>query len=647
MHISRKEIENALFEKIKAANEAYRNGEPIMSDLDYDAMVARLKMMNRDHEWFHRPEPVVVKESRKSKLPFPMRSLDKVKTMKELADWFERVKGLDESSVVVMPKYDGISILLNEETGMAWSRGGNENEGMDCSDHMRCIEKVKEPDFEYTFGEAIIPTKYWNTLFKGKTRADGTLFKSARNTVAGLFRRDELDMGLLRSVRFLRYGFFGKCPHLQHFDHLLEYMNRQNMYDTYFFEMRIEEITENKLWTLYTHWSEDYNIDGLVIYMANMEKWNMLGRNESTGNPNYAIAYKSPDFTQGEETTVQGITCAVSKQGLLKPVVDIDEVDLEGATISGPTGNNARFCITNGIGKGAVVEVVRSGQVIPLIRRVIKPVPASEVEAYFDICPSCGSKTQWDKTKVDKVCPNPSCPGRLASVLYYAMTALGYENVGPVTTKELVRVGIVDLPKLLHSSRFDIQKSGCDSTSLDAIMATNQRLKEEGIDLFKLIDASNCFPLVAEKKAEKFFNGIDLGIIRGWVEGTLSQYDTIHLYEDASKNKSVGQAMRKIMEDGAAEFRSFVKRLDVPVNYPKPKRKGFLTGHKICCTGFRDAGLEAWLKENGGEVVSSVSKNTTLVLVDSITSTSSKAMKARNLKIPMKEVAVFKREYGI
>ena len=69
MHISRKEIENALFEKIKAANEAYRKGEPAMSDLDYDAMVARLKMMNRDHEWFHRPEPVVVKESRKSKLP--------------------------------------------------------------------------------------------------------------------------------------------------------------------------------------------------------------------------------------------------------------------------------------------------------------------------------------------------------------------------------------------------------------------------------------------------------------------------------------------------------------------------------------------------------------------------------------------------
>ena len=82
--MTNKEIEDNLFNRIKEANEAYRNGEPIMSDLEYDAMVSRLKMMNRDHEWFHRPEPVEVKESRKSKLPFPMRSLDKVKTMKEL-----------------------------------------------------------------------------------------------------------------------------------------------------------------------------------------------------------------------------------------------------------------------------------------------------------------------------------------------------------------------------------------------------------------------------------------------------------------------------------------------------------------------------------------------------------------------------------
>ena len=645
--MTNKEIEDNLFNRIKEANEAYRNGEPIMSDLEYDAMVSRLKMMNRDHEWFHRPEPVEVKESRKSKLPFPMRSLDKVKTMKELSEWFERVKGVGESSVVITPKYDGISILLNEITGMAWSRGGNENEGMNCSDHMRCIEKSKEADFEYTFGEAIIPKKYWDTFFKGKTRLDGTLFKSARNTVAGLFRRDELDVELLRSVRFLRYGFFGKCPHFQYYNHMLEYMNRQNMYDTYFLEMPIEKVTEDALWTFYEHWSKDYNIDGLVIYVNNMGKWNLLGRDASTGNPKYAIAYKSPDFVQVEKTTVKGITCAISKLGALKPVVDIEEVDLDGATISKATGNHARFCISNGIGKGSVIEIVRSGQVIPLIKRVLKPVPSEEVETYFDVCPSCGSKTVWNKTKVDKRCPNKSCPGRLASALLYALTSLGYENIGPVTTRDMVNDGIVDFPRLIHSPLFDMKEAGCDSDALNSIIETNKRLKEEGIGIFKLIDISNCFPTIGEKTAERFFDGADLGIIRGWVDGTITQYQFEQLYSKAEYKHSIGQATIKIMREGVDDFRDFVKRLNIPIIYPQPKRAGFLTGHKICCTGFRDAELEAWIKQNGGEVTSSVSKNTSLVLLNSMSSTSSKAMKARNLHIPMKEVAVFKREYGI
>ena len=67
---------------------------------------------------------------RKVKLPFPMRSLDKVKTFEELCLWFDKVGIGPNDDVVITPKYDGISLLCNENDWMTYSRGGNDNEGI-------------------------------------------------------------------------------------------------------------------------------------------------------------------------------------------------------------------------------------------------------------------------------------------------------------------------------------------------------------------------------------------------------------------------------------------------------------------------------------------------------------------------------------
>ena len=634
--------ERTLFEKIKKANEAYRNGEPIMSDIHYDAMVSRLKMMNPNHEWFKKIEPVEdVPVSRKAKLPHPMKSLDKAKTMKELETWLKNtVNATPETMIVITPKFDGISMLYNEETGMGYSRGGSDNEGMDCSEHMKHVNMYGCPDFEYTFGELIISKQNWHDHFQGQKRQDGTPFKSPRNTVSGLFRRDEPDTELLKYVDFIRYGYFGSKHEYSCFDEVLHDFQSPKRYSTPWIEIKAEalkEILRNEelAQDLYDQWNKRYNIDGLVLYVNCMEDWERIGRDESTGNPRYAIAYKPACFSESDITTVRNVIVRTSKIGRLKPVVQFDTISLNEADITEASGFNAKFCIDNGIGPDAEVEIIRSGQVIPVVKRVIKETPYNP-KSPFNKCPSCGSDTEWDKNKVEMLCTNPRCPDRLASAMLAAMISTGFENVGWQTVSDLVHGGVEDLWQLLQiTNKKELAKFDFSKDIVDALLEGIERVKKEGIRLTVLADISNIFESVGQKKSEKFFLIMDNDILYKFLHKDLGAIESFNVQNDIKKSK-ISDKLKQIMIEGMDEFCELLYKVEgmgIRIIYPCPVVEGLMKGQKICCTGFRDKDIEDFIINNGGEIISGVSKNTTLLIVQDIASTSSKAAKARTLGI--------------
>lgn len=339
-----------IYDKIVEANKEYRNGTPIMSDLEYDAWVDKLREVDPNHEWFKHIEPgMLVPENRKVKLPFPMRSLDKVKTIKELMDWVRKVNLSQNDSISITPKYDEISLLCRERDRMTYSRGGDDNEGMNCQTHMMAMRNVEHnwDNFSYTFGEAIISRENWSKHFEGRINPEsGNPYKSARNTVSGLFRRD-IPSELLKFVDFVRYGWFDYCGYNSYYKATLQLKNNfGSAVDVW--DAKIEDLSEEYLKDIFHDARRKYCIDGLVIYVDDIQKWDSIGRHPSTGNPQWAIAYKPEEFTSAEVTTVKYIDCKVSKNGYLRPTVAIEEVELEGATIENPTGYNARFCFDNG-----------------------------------------------------------------------------------------------------------------------------------------------------------------------------------------------------------------------------------------------------------------------------------------------------------
>lgn len=644
--------EEEIYNKLVQANKEYRQGTPIMSDQEYDNLVEELRSINPNHQWLQKVEPGMIIEGRKVKLPYPMKSLDKVKTFDELMGWLDTVVFPDEE-IVLTPKYDGISLLCNESDLTTYSRGGSDNEGLDCSTHMRYVYRYfcgKNKRFSYTFGEAVISKHSWNTHFKGKINPlNGQEYKSARNTVAGLFRRDIPSEALLSHVDFIKYGAFGEeVNEYLRYDELLYRMSLGAGYTATYLKVCKKNLNEDMLKEFFNKCKELYDIDGIVLYVNDMVKWDMLGRHKSTGNPQYAIAYKPEYFTSSEITTVIDVNCKVSKSGALKPTVAIEAIELEGATITNPTGYNAKYCINNGIGKGAEVEVIRSGMVIPKIVTVVSPVSQSEAEESFKICPSCGSKTEWDKTNVERVCSNKSCPGILLAKLVYFCEKIGYDDIGEETIKAIFNKGVVTPGDLLHediSTFINIDGIGYDTAM--KIIETNRNIFDNGVSLYKLMEASDCFDGIGEKKAKLLLKNVEPNLIKKWLTNNLS-YEEFKVIDSVIRTtKGVGSKMYQEFYDKNIHFVQWVIKNKIPVIIDGDSTSNKLEGQKICFTGVRDKKLEKWIEENGGNVVSSVSKNTSLLIVDSLSSSSSKATKAKNLGVKIMTLDSFMETYNV
>jgi len=136
------ELERALIEY----NEAYRQGEPLISDAEYDELMDTLKSMYPDSTLLNKAVIEAPKGSRKQKLPIPMFSLEKKKTIEELIKWGDSVGLSSEDKIVITPKYDGISLCVQELDGDCYTRGDGEV-GQKSNEHLLYISQPTRQDF--------------------------------------------------------------------------------------------------------------------------------------------------------------------------------------------------------------------------------------------------------------------------------------------------------------------------------------------------------------------------------------------------------------------------------------------------------------------------------------------------------------------
>lgn len=635
--------------KIQEANKAYRAGNPIMTDAEYDALVEQLREIDPTNAWFQHIEPAQVIEGRKRKLPIPMKSLEKVKDLGDLSNWFKTCGLSEHDIIVIMPKFDGLSMLVDVRNQEAFTRGGSENEGQDCTAQYRyndssCVSG-SSINCNYVFGEFVIRNHEWEQHFKGQLQESGEKYKSQRNTAAGLLNRDDVSDALNHTKLFVYGADAASMKNYESFSLFIHNiclnLNQEPLYEFVNVGQIIKQGQE-ALQQLYMKWRSVYPIDGLVLYVNDLRKWDALGR-KNNGNPNYAIAYKHPDFTEVHDTTVQRIEWQVAKSGALKPVVVVDDVDNGDCIMNSPTGNNASWISDRNIAPGAVVSLTRSGGVIPKIVAVPKPAtPESIYELWDEMaeCPACGSPTAWNETHKELVCTNPECKGRQLAKIVFFYDILGAENFGYETLKKIFDHGLNTLHQILFADYAQLEGiDGFGDSTINNIIEQNRKIIA-GVELPKLMHASDCFKNIGESTAKKMLDRYP-SFIEAFCKPNLSLVFEGTL--PAGENKT-----EQAFFDGLELFANFMVHNELTAIAPEaPKSTGnSLEDLSVCVSGFRDKALEEFILANGGKNASGVSKNTTHLVVKDKDSGSSKISKAKQLGIEILTLDEFKNKFN-
>ncbi|HYG98181.1 MAG TPA: NAD-dependent DNA ligase LigA [Terriglobales bacterium] len=669
--------------------------EPEISDAEFDALVNRLKGLEKEHPELITPDSPTQRVGGKPREGFvkvehstPMLSLDNAYNEQELREWARRVQelaGNNDIQYVCELKLDGLSMALRY-TGNGANRGeipvgerdlfgndvaapplrsnhvgsrflqaitrGDGSVGEDVTPNLRTVRSVPlsispetlgkaglPPDFEVR-GEVIMPTRSFERMNEERERLGQSKFANPRNAAAGAVRVLEPNITAQRRLDFYAYFLLvdGRVYKQSHSD-ALEALQAAG------FKVNPKQCVANsfdEMWKFISGWEEKrdtlpYEIDGIVIKVNRTSLWGRLG---FTGKaPRWAIAYKYA--ARSGVTKIEDVLVQVGRTGKLTPVAALKPVPIGGTTVSRATLHNMDFVTNLGIKIGDWVQVERGGDVIPKVVKVIddKDHPRGNREFHMpERCPVCGSHVVREEGEADYRCVNVNCPAKLReSVLHFASrSVMNIEGMGDVlvnqlTDKELVK-NIADIYSLTKAHLLSLDRMGAKSA---------QNVLDEIEDSKKLPLERVIFGLgirmVGERTAEflaEHFGSMDALIAAATLPG--EEASIAELQQVGEVGPRIARSIREFfLEESNRELIERLRKAGLTFTGQKKERGTKLAGKTFVLTGTlaKHTRDEAkkLIEDAGGKVSGSVSKKTDYVVAGE--DAGSKLDKARQLGV--------------
>ncbi|WP_026959851.1 BRCT domain-containing protein [Aliagarivorans taiwanensis] len=606
-----------LVTQIKDANQAYRFGNATISDAEYDSLVAQLASAAPEHPLLQEVDPAVAPEALASKgritHPVPMLSTDKAYTLEDIGKWVAKVEkaatalGIAACDIQydVTPKLDGCAARFD---GVRLITRGNGVQGYDIS-HLK--DAVNSP--LSCVGELVIAKSYFAEHLSAK-------YENERSFVSGALGRVELtdDVRDALDAGALEFADFGQLVYraVMSGETLLEVIDG----------LRAELPAQ-----------VDCLTDGLVIDVVTPALREALGGNGKFWH--YQLAVKS----KGEvaHTTVTDVAWQVGRTGKITPVIQVEPVRLSGATISKCTGHNVQQVLNNGIGKGARIEIIRSGEVIPKFERTL--VRAQE-PASLERCPSCGELTVSVRG-VDYVCDNHQlCPAQLSSRIEHFAKQLEINGVGPKVADALTEVFKVP-SHLLMASAVNLSMAGLSAGVAKNLLAEIRRVSGEPVADYRVVAALGIprFGKGAAKKVLRvhdiadlpYLSAADVAAIDGFgPESARSIANELSVYRKAELELTLSNLFNVVPSkpaEGEAE----------PSEQPLAGLVLTFTGAMSCSRGEMEAQAEAL-----GAKVAGVSKNSSFLIVGERVG-KAKTDKAAKLGVAVLTEAEYRQRFAI
>ncbi len=606
--------EKQLSDLLREANKAYYNEEPFFTDNQYDIVKEFVEAKYPSNQVIHEIGAPV--ERNKVTLPYPMGSMDKIKPdTNALANWTAKFTG----PYVLSCKLDGVSGLYTTEgkEPKLYTRGDG-RVGQDIS-HLIPFLRLPKTRGIVIRGEFIIPKAVFEAKYKDK-------FANPRNMVAGIVNHKTINKAI-QDLHFVAYEVMKPIykPSKQ-----MEFLSTL---DVEIVLHKFEENISNELLSqILVNWRYNYayEIDGVIV--ADDKAYE-----RKAGNPEHAFAFKMVLSDQVAEAKVVDVLWAPSKDGYLKPRVQIEPINLGGVQITYATGFNGAFINDNKIGIGAVVELIRSGDVIPYIRKVI--VAADEPKM-----PSVPFK--WNDTHIDVMLEDIESDETVKEKnITGFFKGIGVEGLGSGNVKRIIQAGYDTVPEILKMTVDDLLEVEGFKEKTATKLYDGIKEKIDAASLVTIMSASNMFGRgFSEKKLELIMEAYPIVL--------LSKESDAQKVAKISTIKGMATKSAEAFVERIPEFINFikasglVKKLAQGITVKKQVDQSHpLFGKSIVMTGFRDADLQNELKEVGAKLGSSVSSKTFVVLVKDKDEDTGKAAEARKLNIPLMTPQEFRNQY--
>ena len=461
----------------------YNEDKPLISDMEYDALMRELKQLEQKY-------PELLKNERngessptekiggtasekfsKVRHQVPMLSLSNTYNISEIEDFDKRIKKIilsenvkehsKELEYILELKLDGLSISLIYENGVliqAVTRGDGQV-GEDVTENIMEIttipKKLKENISLEVRGEIILPISSFNRINQEREDDGEDVFANPRNAASGTIRQLDktivaergLDCYLYYLVNAENYGI---NTHLES----IEYIEKLGFKTTKIFE----KYTDFKeLEKSIDKWHNDrkkldYETDGLVIKVNNFALYETLGY--TTKSPRWAIAYKFP--AEQVKTKLMDVTFQVGRTGVITPVAELEAVNLSGSVVKRASLHNFDEIRRKDIKIGDNVIVEKAAEIIPQVVNVVfDDRTGQEIEIQEPTnCPVCNSELAHEEGLVALKCHNPLCPEKVKRQIAYFVSrdAMNISGLGDKIVEKFIELGkiktIVDIYSL-------------------------------------------------------------------------------------------------------------------------------------------------------------------------------------------------------
>lgn len=461
----------------------YNEDNPLISDMEYDALMRELKQLEQEYPELLKNEKngessptekvggTASEKFSKVRHRVPMLSLSNTYNISEIEDFDKRIKKIilsenvkehsKELEYILELKLDGLSISLIYENGVlvqAVTRGDGQV-GEDVTENIMEIptipKKLKKNVSLEVRGEIILPISSFNRINQEREDDGEDVFANPRNAASGTIRQLDktivaergLDCYLYYLVNAENYGI---NTHLES----IEYIEKLGFKTTKIFE----KYTDFKeLEKSIDKWHNDrkkldYETDGLVIKVNNFALYETLGY--TTKSPRWAIAYKFP--AEQVKTKLLDVTFQVGRTGVITPVAELEAVNLSGSVVKRASLHNFDEIRRKDIKIGDNVIIEKAAEIIPQVVNVVfDDRTGQEIEIQEPTnCPVCNSELVHEEGLVALKCHNPLCPEKVKRQIAYFVSrdAMNISGLGDKIVEKFIELGkiktIVDIYSL-------------------------------------------------------------------------------------------------------------------------------------------------------------------------------------------------------